>query len=434
MLMLSFVTLCLVLVEGARIYFLRTEAELAMELAKFSVLSEYQQELFQYYGLFFLDLDYEQGSEQPAVLNQRILEYLEKNTEEIWTEGLHVRKIRRATDDSGQAFFEQAAALMKIRSGYFVLEGIAEKVVEEPPDLDEALKKNENQAKEILEGFTDENGEELFDISIPQISFPSIRVLTEAVFGAEACLSEKFIDLENRIGARELQKGKENFPKRGLAETQLFHGFLFEKYNHYGAQKTDVLKEALEYQLEYIVAGKTSDRENLENVMWRIFLLRAGGNYLFYHQDTQKMQQANAQAVAVAGITGDPALIGLVREIILISQAIEAGVAETGKVFRGEKVPVYEEGVFSGVEMGYREYLYLFLNTANEREKLYRSMDIAELEIRQKSGIAGFRLDHCTDSFEAEWIYRFDSLLDMFPLSEGNGYETIIKRKMNYEL
>lgn len=434
LLMLPFVTLCLVLIEGTRIYFLRTEAEQAMELAEFSTLSEYQSALLENYGVFFLDLDYEQRSEQPAVLNRRIREYLEKNTEELRTEGLNVTKIRRATDGSGQAFFEQATALMKIQSGYFVLEGIAEKVVEDPVDLQMILKKNENRAEAIADGFSDENGEALFDISIPQISFPSVRALTKAVFGSEENLSEKSIELKSRIGFRELQKGAGNFQKRSVAETQLFHGFLFEKYNHYGAQKMDVLKETLEYQLEYIVTGKKSDRENLENVMWRIFLLRAGGNYLLYHQDAEKMQKANAKAAAMVGIAGDPVLIQLVREIILVSQAIESGITETRKVFQGEKVPLYENGVFAGAEIGYREYLYLFLNTTNEQEKLYRSMDIAELEIRQKSGITSFRLDHCTDCFEAEWIYRFDSLLDILPFEGGKDYENVIKRKMNYEI
>ena len=46
LLMLGFLILCLVLVEGTRIYFSRVEAVQAMELTEFSVLSEYQQELF----------------------------------------------------------------------------------------------------------------------------------------------------------------------------------------------------------------------------------------------------------------------------------------------------------------------------------------------------------------------------------------------------
>ena len=57
-------SICLIFIEGCRNYFLGVEAAAAMELAEFSILSEYQQELFLKYGVFLLDLDYEQGEEE----------------------------------------------------------------------------------------------------------------------------------------------------------------------------------------------------------------------------------------------------------------------------------------------------------------------------------------------------------------------------------
>ena len=45
LLMILFLTFCMVLLEGVRNYFLKLEAEQAMELAEFSILSEYQREL-----------------------------------------------------------------------------------------------------------------------------------------------------------------------------------------------------------------------------------------------------------------------------------------------------------------------------------------------------------------------------------------------------
>ena len=49
LLMMTFFMLCLVLVEGVRIYYLRVNAAQAMDLAEFSALSEYQRELFGHY-------------------------------------------------------------------------------------------------------------------------------------------------------------------------------------------------------------------------------------------------------------------------------------------------------------------------------------------------------------------------------------------------
>ena len=116
--MFGFLMLCLVLVEGTRIYYIRTKTMQAMELAEFSVLSEYQRELFDQYGVFFLDLDYEQGEEQRAVLEQRAEKYLSNNAEEVRTKSLRASTFRRATDDGGIVFFMQAVELMKVKSGY----------------------------------------------------------------------------------------------------------------------------------------------------------------------------------------------------------------------------------------------------------------------------------------------------------------------------
>ena len=67
--MMLFLNFCLVLVEGSRIWCYRAKAMQAVELAEFSILSEYQPELFKQYGLFFLDLDYAQGEERTDILN-----------------------------------------------------------------------------------------------------------------------------------------------------------------------------------------------------------------------------------------------------------------------------------------------------------------------------------------------------------------------------
>ena len=45
LIMMIFLIFCLVLVEGARVWFLKVNAQQAMDLAEFSVLSEYQKEL-----------------------------------------------------------------------------------------------------------------------------------------------------------------------------------------------------------------------------------------------------------------------------------------------------------------------------------------------------------------------------------------------------
>ena len=94
--MFAILSFGLVLVEGVRVYYIRTKTMQAVELAEFSVLSEYQQELLEHYGVFFLDLDYETGEEQPGILRQRAQKYLDKNSEEVQTLNLEISNFERA--------------------------------------------------------------------------------------------------------------------------------------------------------------------------------------------------------------------------------------------------------------------------------------------------------------------------------------------------
>lgn len=427
---LLFLTFCMVLVEGTRVYFLRVKAAQAMELSEFSVLSEYQQELFAHYGVFFLDLDYEQGAERTAVLEQRAKRYFAENGEELHAVQVKAGKFQCASDGGGIPFFNQAVEQMKVESGYQLFEGLfdaGENFAEESVDLGEILEANENEAESFLDEYEP-------DISLPKFSFPSIDALTEAVFGDMDGLSEKSVDPEERILERTLKKGVGAKQSIGFADMQLFHGYLFKHCNYHGRDNAKVPKEALEYQIEYIVCGKADDRDNLEDVMWRIFLLRAGANYLFFHQDAKRAAMAEAEAIAIVGVSANPVLIRAVKEILLISQAIEEGIQETKRIFAGEKVPFYQEGVFSGIELGYEEYLYLFLNTTDQTEKIYRCMDIVELEVRKESGYEAFKLDHCTDCFALTWTYQFDSLFGLIPLMDGGSYEDTVTRKIYYEI
>ena len=436
LLMMTFFMLCLVLVEGVRIYFLRVNAAQAMELAEFSALSEYQRELFEHYGLFFLDLDYEQGREQVGILEGRLNHYLNKNIEEIQTEQLKVKNIHRATDAEGKSFVEQAVSVMKMEKGSLFWEKLIEDfghITPEDLNLGELLVKNENVIETALDHLKEGEKNKVISISIPDVTFPSVKALRDAVFGEETALSEKSIDLSRSIQTRDLSKGEDQRKENSFLDLGYFHRYLFQNFGYYGDENPNVWDSSLEYQLEYMISGKDHDLKNLENVMWKIFLLRAGGNYLFYRQDSYYLGEAKAEAIAMVGFLGNPYLIEAVTEILLLSRAIEEGITQTRQVFLGEKVPLYEKGIFSGILLGYEEYLYLFLKTEKHEQVVFRCMDLVEREVRERSKYEDFRLDHCTDRFEVQWNYRFDSLFHETGYFTGEIYKNEINRKVFYE-
>ena len=94
---------------------------------------------------------------------------------------------------------------------------------------------------------------------------------------------------------------------------------------------------------------------------------------------------------------------------------------------------MYQKGIFAGVLLGYEEYLLLLLNGTNRKQKIYRCMDVVELETRIKSGYDNLRLDHCADAFEVQWEYQFSSLFNGSSFLAGGIYENQIIRKVYYE-
>jgi hypothetical protein len=293
--------------------------------------------------------------------------------------------------------------------------------------------KNENVIETALDHLKEGEKNKGISISIPDVTFPSVKVLRDAVFGEETALSEKKIDLSQSILTRDLSKGEDQSKENSFLDLGYFHRYLFQNFGYYGDKNPNVWDASLEYQLEYMVSGKDEDLKNLENVMWRIFLLRAGGNYLFYRQDSYYLGEAKTKAIAMVGFLGNPYLIEAVTELLLLSRAIEDGITQTRQIFCGEKVPLYEKGVFSGILLGYEEYLYLFLKTEKHEHVVYRCMDLVEREVRERSKYEDFRLDHCTDRFEVQWNYQFDSLFHETGYFTGEIYKNEINRKVFYE-
>ena len=113
-----------------------------------------------------------------------------------------------------------------------------------------------------------------FSISLPNVSFPSVSALTEAVFGSTAMLSDKSVNLQERLLKRTLKVGSGTREESSFLDIQLFHSYLFEHFYHYGAEDKNVWRNALEYQLEYIIAGKENDRKNL-HIQKTAFFFRA---------------------------------------------------------------------------------------------------------------------------------------------------------------
>ena len=79
-------------------------------------------------------------------------------------------------------------------------------------------------------------------------------------------------------------------------------------WNTFGAFTEAAKGGALDYELEYILGGKESDRENLEAVANKLVLLRFVPNYLYLQTNSTRQAEARAAAGTLCTLLAVPAV------------------------------------------------------------------------------------------------------------------------------
>ena len=174
-------------------------------------------------------------------------------------------------------------------------------------------------------------------------------------------------------------------------------------------------KEGLQYETEYLIAGKDSEKENLGTVFWKMISLRFLTNIAYVYTDTKKETEAAALAASVLGITGIPPLIAAAKHLLLMALAYGESVIDVRNLADGKQVPVVKnvsnwQLSFSGLAtltcskkpvkkgLSYEDYLGILLIMQKEKKEKYgRMMDIIEGNIRRK--VPDFRLNQCISSY-----------------------------------
>ncbi len=212
-----------------------------------------------------------------------------------------------------------------------------------------------------------------------------------------------------------------------LVEELLFQAYENEHCTSYLSENYK-LGQILQYELEYLLYGNTSDKENVSSFINRLIFIRTIGNMISVLTDTNKVEEANAFAVAVVGFSGLPFLISIVKYVILFIWALEQSLVETAAMLLGKSVPLFsmredfvvefkdlaaftkdtilkkakeyktKEGFLN---VGYKEYLQISLFFSNKNNQYYRMMDLIQENLRYEYEDT-FRIRNCVVSYRAE--------------------------------
>ena len=447
-------SLFLAILEGVRSNTVFLEAELIADIGLDSVLAEYHRELLEQYNLFFIDTSY--GTAQPSVetVSRHLENYVEQNckTEEVllgeWfyrdflsleADNVRISRVATAVDAKGHIFRKRAADAIRDDIGMTYLQKMMDwlNTVENyslnERDLEQE-KKLLDQEISSYDGSERLAGDDWVSVEVEDPTRPlemqKSRGILQLVLDTEkmSALSGIGVKQNNLISARYAQglvnQGNWNLEEQeSLWDRLLFYEYVSRYCGCYAQPKEEGL---LRYQIEYVIAGKNNDLDNLKSVVNRLTALRGAANALYLFADQSKCAQADAAAWAASGLMLLPEIQPLIKGAILLGWAYAESLYDVRCLLAGEKVPLLKtketwhydiscvlEGLLDldggastetedgGQGLNYGEYLRILLALTPIQEETFRVMDVVEMDIRQTSGNQFFRMDGCIDRLEA---------------------------------
>lgn len=458
-------SLCLVLIEGARKNGGAMEASCVADTGMQSILAEYHRELFDQYNLFAIDSSYGTSGYGSYNTEAHLLKYLKKNLtlDEVFlssvlyrdfldlkVDGVKMTGMSILTDDGGAVFRRRAVEAVQDDMGVSMLEEVQkwmEIININGLDTDETQNEKAEADRYIREyEYEDEEGEVKQGIENPTKVLEEQRSkgILQMVIKDQDTISANTLDLSSLIYSR-IKQGKASRGNLPLPETQWTEGvterFFFQEYlmRYMGHYRQENDKDALHYQIEYLIAGKNNDTENLRIIANRICALRETANALYLMSDEEKQLEAEVMADLISAALTVPEIAPVLKIVIILGWAYAESVYDVKSLFAGERIPLIkdaatwhyslsgalsgelEDSAIEGTGLSYEDYLRIFMFFTDLDKLTGRAMDMVEADIRITEKNAGFCLDACYDRVE------FD-----IRMSSGFGYEYQMIRQRAY--
>ncbi len=248
-----------------------------------------------------------------------------------------------------------------------------------------------------------------------------------------------------------------------LVEELLFQTYENEHCTYYLSENYNP-GQILQYELEYLLYGNMSDKENVSSFINRLILIRIIGNMISILTDVNKVREANVFAAAVVGFSGLPFLISVVKYVVLFIWALEQSLVETAAILLGKNIPLFntkddfvvefkdlasfhkdtiikkakayktKEGFLS---VGYKEYLRISLFLSNKNKQYYRMMDLIQENLRYEYEDT-FRIRNCVVNYRVQARISMPEQFFSLPLAihrealSIRGYQYLAQNTVSY--
>ena len=397
-LVLSFV---LILLESAREKTMLLKASVVLDAAAHSTLAEYHTLLWEVYDVLYIDASYKTDVPNYEFIKNRLQYYAEQNLKYDQTGWLSLNYIgsqfatvQLATDLEGYDFYQKAIESVDFKTGLMAIEQVATylNTVQEHMYVADAIAQDKEKIRRQID---EANGTEVIwngemvrvEIENPISEKESGNALLRKLLGQQVELSQSGINLSGVVSHRNLAKGnadglldKESNYIDGILEKLQYVYYADTHFQNFMHLEQD---KPLRYELEYLIAGKATDIQNLESVVSILLLIREADNYFFLMSNEAKKLEAHAIAASIANVA--TWLEPIVYQAVLLNWAYDMSIEDIQKLFAGEKIPLCKsasELLGNLGVMGYSEYLCLLLLLEDQGKLTMRSLDLIELFIR----------------------------------------------------
>lgn len=212
------------------------------------------------------------------------------------------------------------------------------------------------------------------------------------------------------------------------------------------------MEKRLDYEWEYIVCGEGSDKENLEQVINRLVLVRTVVNTALIFSSSAKRETAHAAALAVVGFTGLEPLVRFTQTLFIVLWGMSESFVDVAALLQDKKVSLLktEKDIVvefpdlyridhqfimdkvkgfpdsGGKGFGYEQYLMLFMLANGSQDTCCRMMDLMEWNIKDNY-FKGFNLGICVSSFCVKGAFSFSTKFFRLPFIQN-----VLNRERNW--
>lgn len=235
-----------------------------------------------------------------------------------------------------------------------------------------------------------------------------------------------------------LQGAVKDIAKVSVADYLLFE--YLKKFFSSVSHPVGKMQKRLDYEWEYITSGGESDKENLEQVISRLVLMRTVVNTALVFSSSSKREAAYAAALAVVGFTGLEPLVRFTQTLFIVLWGMSEALVDVAALLQDKKVPLLKTESnmvvqfsdlyrinhsfimdrvtkfpdFTGNGFGYEQYLMLFMLANGNSVTCLRMMDLMEWNIKDNY-FKGFNLGICVSSFCVNGIFSFPTKFFWLP-------------------